>query len=580
MPFSGGPIIPSTRSVLTNQSLASDVYLGAFVYYDPTPPTPQWRLAGPGTRVGQGVVSDVAKGEITLQGKVTGLSNLAPGTVVYSSPVTITGTNRIAFVSGAPDTITDTGNGFIATGFQKGMKIVVSGAADPANNGQHTIATVIAGTITLTSSGSLANEAASVDYRVNIAHLGGLTKPILTLGTLFAFVDSNPDTITDLGNTFVDCGFVAGMSIRVRGSALNDGNYMIATVAAGTLTLIASDTLNAEGIGAPVTIEHMGTIRPKSNIKVGYALSATELLVDISVDADKIGAILPEAGYFGGGHNGGDNYLVDKFNFITEICASLGNLLSVNRYALTACNSPYNGYFAGGNDDGASLKTTDKLVFATDISSSLGDLLAIARQFVAACNSLYNGYIGGGSGPLDSIDRLIFAVDTCSTITAVLSVARYSLASCQSSNNGYFGGGMNGGFSQRVDKLAFATETTTNLGDLLSVARSRLAACNSPYAGYFAGGWTGADSTRIDKLIFATDTMAGVPWPLDILTGRQGLAGCNSLINGYFGGGDIGGVDQSRIDSINFAVDVATVNLGNLLSLARSRLSACQSGSL
>lgn len=70
-----------------------------------------------------------------------------------------------------------------------------------------------------------------------------------------AFVDSSPDTITDSGNGFVTAGFSAGQRIEVRGSASNDGFYTIETVAAGTLTLISTDTLTTETAGANATIK-------------------------------------------------------------------------------------------------------------------------------------------------------------------------------------------------------------------------------------------------------------------------------------------------------------------------------------
>ena len=75
-------------------------------------------------------------------------------------------------------------------------------------------------------------------------------------GTTIAFVDSGPDTITDSGNGFITAGFEAGQKITVSG-ATNGGNntdFTIATVAAGTLTLIATDALTAEGATAYVTI--------------------------------------------------------------------------------------------------------------------------------------------------------------------------------------------------------------------------------------------------------------------------------------------------------------------------------------
>ena len=86
-------------------------------------------------------------------------------TGAYSGTVNIdlshySGTD-IAFVSGTPDTITSTVLNF-TTLFVAADVIVISGAANPANNGAHTIAAggVAANTLTLTSNTTLVNEAA------------------------------------------------------------------------------------------------------------------------------------------------------------------------------------------------------------------------------------------------------------------------------------------------------------------------------------------------------------------------------------------------------------------------------------
>jgi len=72
--------------------------------------------------------------------------------------------------------------------------------------------------------------------------------------TTIAFVDSDPDTITDSGNAFVSNGFLAGEIINVSGSTNNDGDYRVQTVAVGTLTLAGDDALTTEGASASVTI--------------------------------------------------------------------------------------------------------------------------------------------------------------------------------------------------------------------------------------------------------------------------------------------------------------------------------------
>jgi len=70
--------------------------------------------------------------------------------------------------------------------------------------------------------------------------------------TTLAFVDSDPDTITDSDNGFVADGFSSGDIIRVSGATTpaNDGTYEIDTVTAGTITLISTDAIDTAEAGA------------------------------------------------------------------------------------------------------------------------------------------------------------------------------------------------------------------------------------------------------------------------------------------------------------------------------------------
>lgn len=92
--------------------------------------------------------------------------------------------------------------------------------------------------------------------------------------TTIAFVDSNPDTITDSGNGFVTAGFRAGQTIVVTGSASNNSSFTLVTVAAGTLTLDAADALVVEAAGATVTIVTENTsklVRTSTSDKIADA---------------------------------------------------------------------------------------------------------------------------------------------------------------------------------------------------------------------------------------------------------------------------------------------------------------------
>jgi hypothetical protein len=69
-----------------------------------------------------------------------------------------------------------------------------------------------------------------------------------------AFVDSDPDTITDSASGFVTAGFEAGQTLIVEGTTSNDGIYIINTVAAGLITLTAAGELAAESAGTSFTL--------------------------------------------------------------------------------------------------------------------------------------------------------------------------------------------------------------------------------------------------------------------------------------------------------------------------------------
>ena len=78
--------------------------------------------------------------------------------------------------------------------------------------------------------------------------------------TTIAFVNSNPDTITDSGSGFLTAGFAEEDTIIITGSSFNDANCTVASpctidsVTAGTITLVSENTLSVEAVGDTVTI--------------------------------------------------------------------------------------------------------------------------------------------------------------------------------------------------------------------------------------------------------------------------------------------------------------------------------------
>lgn len=82
---------------------------------------------------------------------------------------------------------------------------------------------------------------------------------VLTAVTSIAFNASvNPGTvgatITDSNNNFLNAQFAAGDTLSITGSAGNSSNFTIASVTAGTITLINSDVLATEAAGPSITM--------------------------------------------------------------------------------------------------------------------------------------------------------------------------------------------------------------------------------------------------------------------------------------------------------------------------------------
>jgi len=103
--------------------------------------------------------------------------------------------------------------------------------------------------------------------------------------TTIAFVNSNPDTLTDSGNAFLTNGFVAGQEVTIAGSTSNDGTYKIETAAAGTITLTAGASLTAEVAGDTVTLTSSVEPRLEENCQMYLVYGAClDYVVRFSMD--------------------------------------------------------------------------------------------------------------------------------------------------------------------------------------------------------------------------------------------------------------------------------------------------------
>lgn len=88
-----------------------------------------------------------------------------------------------------------------------------------------------------------------------------LTKQgVIAAQTTIAFIAGTTGTIaptiTDSANNFLNAGFAPGDTLTVGGSAANSRNFIIGSVAAGTITLIMTDVLISEAAGTSITLHN------------------------------------------------------------------------------------------------------------------------------------------------------------------------------------------------------------------------------------------------------------------------------------------------------------------------------------
>jgi len=125
-----------------------------------------------------------------------------------------------------------------------------------------------------------------VDMREGVVWKGASYENKITI----AFADTNPDTLTDSDSGFLTAGFAIGQTFEVSGSASNDGNYLIAGVTAGTITLDAGDALVAESAGASVSLvidQFIVPNTPASAVKVDYFGIAGHNLFTVGATVDQ-----------------------------------------------------------------------------------------------------------------------------------------------------------------------------------------------------------------------------------------------------------------------------------------------------
>ena len=195
----------------------------------------------------------------------------------------------------AGDTITRATGSFITDGFTVGSKVLISGAADAANNGVFGLAAVAA--LVLTLNRDVADEVA--DAGVTVVQLStvsfasdtidfGVTVDFALLAenlsifkgvsdkTVLVNIDGTAETITRLSaGSFLDEGFEAGGVITISDSA-QAGNNTVFTISAVTNTVITVTGDLTTSAGDEITISQAATIKAASEDLVadGFAIDA------------------------------------------------------------------------------------------------------------------------------------------------------------------------------------------------------------------------------------------------------------------------------------------------------------------
>lgn len=145
---------------------------------------------------------------------------------------------------------------------------------------------------------------------INLAGFTAIQKDVTTSGTpvklsgyyantTIAFNDNgaSADTVTDSSSLLLKMGFRSGDKLVIAGSTSNDGTYEIASLVAGTITLVAAAELTTEAAGDSVVLDTLHGV-PVSD-GVGVLIKAADANTGtITVGSTSAKALNTNADYF------------------------------------------------------------------------------------------------------------------------------------------------------------------------------------------------------------------------------------------------------------------------------------------
>lgn len=164
----------------------------------------------------------------------------------------------LADVSGTTGTLTSASSNFVTANVVAGDMVIIKEAASNHRGVYKVITRDSATQLTLNTSDKAFTTVTNIDFdvvkpgmylqykseAVSLASTGNLT-----------FANANPDTIQRASGSWTGDGVAAGDIITITGSVSNNGTYTVATPGTTTMTLVATDSLVAEGpVAATATV--------------------------------------------------------------------------------------------------------------------------------------------------------------------------------------------------------------------------------------------------------------------------------------------------------------------------------------
>ena len=225
---------------------------------------------------------------------------------------------------------------------------------------------------------------------------------------------------------------------------------------------------------------------------------------------------------------------------------------------------PNAGYFGGGYDGTNNFATIDKVDYANDTSTaSVRSALSSAKYSLAAIGNGSFGYFGGGSpGPLSSIERLEYSSDTQNTSTRTnLQIALTQSTAVGNESFGYFSGE-----NAQIQKIDYSNDSTSIVGNI-DDARQLNASTSTRNFGYFSAGDI-PEVSIIQRINFSNDT-ANALFRTNHAFNRRQHGGVGNETYGYFGGGVIAGGFSTLVERLDYSNDTTQPNIRGPLSLPR-----------